>query len=810
MRLPRDILLNTYTKPQIFLCEVDKTMITELETTDTIADLKFNAYSEIEFTIGRTYTDIITGEERINPYYDKVQALRLLKVGKASEFGFFEIQDPEIITNGIKEEKHITAYSLEYSLSQKYLENFIVNKGTANSIEQIYAEVNGLSSAINVTFCNWTNTNLSLVHLILEKIYGWKIGHVDASLIKMERSFEISRESVYDFIMQELCESFNCYAIFDTVENTISFYAESDTHLLQENGDGEKTSFALSIVYDSISEVKVNGYRTREYTYDPSTGIITFNTPPESGAQIEVKDGSQEKWMTDVFVSFDNLAQEANISYSADDIKTVLTVRGAEDLDIREVNFGLPYIVDLSYYYSVDWMGQELYDAYTAYLKKCETVKAEYTQRAAEILEQENYYSYEMNRLSLQYSIASHVTSETRGTYYVRGGTAPNYYYTEVKLPADYSADVEHYYSLSGNDLTEAKFSKFYKALKTYYKSENSKTTTDIEALADDFAFMETNTIASLCVALKSASSTSEKDNAVAKFLDELWNQLGVNPLQKLYYDSYKKTQDTNIEAGWNDSSNENYWLYYPVTVVLDSLDRAITKRKEEADKYANRKQELAAANAVISSELLISNNFTEKQLIRLSAFLREDEYSDENFVETESDTIATLLRTKKELLECGKIELSKLSAPKLEFSMDMANIYALPEFTPIIDQFQLGNLINVVIRSDYIKQARLLEVNINFDDFSDFSCEFGELTSIRTPSSIHADLLASAVSAGKSVASNASYWDRGANLATATDLKIQQGLLGATTEIKAIDGTQGVSIDKYGIKKIVPLCSNT
>ena len=800
MRLPKDILLDTYVKPRIFLCEVDKKIITELETTDTIANLKFNSYSEIECTIGRTYTDIITGEEKVNPYYDKIQALRLLKIGNASEFGYFEIQDPEIITDGIKEEKHITAYSLEYTLSQKYLEDFIVNKGTVDSIEQIYAEAHNISPAINITFCNWSNHKLSLVHLILEKIYGWKIGHVDLSLQKMQRTFEISRESVYDFIMQELCESFNCYAIFDTDNKTINFYAQSDTHLLQENGDGNKKSFALSIIYDSISEVKVNGYRTRNYTYDPNTGIITFNEAPEKGAQIEVKDGSQNEWLTDVYVSFDNLVQEANISYSADDIKTVLTVRGSDDLDIREVNFGLPYIVDLSYYYSVDWMGEELYDAYTNYLKKCETVRKEYTEKSAAILEQENYYSYEMNRLSLQYSTASHVTSETRGTYYVRGGTSPNYYYTEVKLPADYNANTT-YYSLSGNDLTEEKFKRFYEALKTYYKSGASKTTTDIEALKDDFSFIK-NVFNTLCTTLKSASNISDKDNAVKIFLKELWKQLGVNPLKKLYYEPYKKIQDTNTEAGWNNASNENYWLYYPVTVVIASLNQAIEERQAEAKVYEDKKHELLGENALISEKLLIANNFTDDQLVRLTAFLREDEYIDENFIETESDTIETLLRIKKELLECGKIELSKLSSPKLEFSMDMANIYALPEFVPIIDQFQLGKLINVVIRPDYIKQARLLEVQINFDDFSDFSCEFGELTSIRTPSSIHADLLANAVSAGKSVANNASYWDKGAILATSTDLRIQQGLLGETNEIKAIDGTQGVSIDKYGIKK--------
>ena len=74
-------------------------------------------------------------------------------------------------------------------------------------------------------------------------------------------------------------------------------------------------------------------------------------------------------------------------------------------------------------------------------------------------------------------------------------------------------------------------------------------------------------------------------------------------------------------------------------------------------------------------------------------------------------------------------------------------------------------------------------------------------MTSLRTQSDIHADLLGQAISAGKSVATNSSYWTQGSDKATSTDLRIQQGLLDATTQIKAIDGTQGVVIDKYGIR---------
>jgi hypothetical protein len=150
--------------------------------------------------------------------------------------------------------------------------------------------------------------------------------------------------------------------------------------------------------------------------------------------------------------------------------------------------------------------------------------------------------------------------------------------------------------------------------------------------------------------------------------------------------------------------------------------------------------------------------------------------------------------------MESSRIELQKISQPKLQFSMSMANIYALPQFEPIIGQFQLGKVIKVGLRSDYIKQSRLMQVNLNFDDFSDFSCEFGELTSLRTQSDIHADLLSQAISAGKSVATNASYWTKGSEQANSIDLRLEEGLLNSIEALKAIDGSQNAYIDKWGI----------
>lgn len=791
MKLPRDLLSGNYTKPRLFLCETDKQPICQLETTDTRGLFKFNSYSELTFETARIYNDIITGKIKVNPFYNKIESPRLVYL---ENFGYFELQAPELNSDGIKEAKSCTAYSLEYSLSTKFLDNFYVNTGKVDSLEVLNAD--DLKHVVPIVLYNPNNTKLSLLHLALEKIYGWKIGHVDSSLATLSRQFEVDRESVYDFLMNEVCEKFNCYIVFDTIENTINLYAESLTSKFI--GDGETNIFTISPPFAQVGTVSIDGYKTTRWEYDSTTGALTLEDTPEFGAHIEIVDGALTEWETDVFVTFDNLAQEVKIDYSSDDVKTVLTVTYGDDLDIREVNMGLPYLTDISYFYTVDWMGQDLYDAYTAYLQKCNTYQSEYTNNSQEMLNIAGLLDFEEHRLSLEYSVVQSVNSDTVGTYYIRGGTEPNYYYTEVSLPSEYDANTT-YYSMSTTNLNEDKVSNLLVVLKKYFGGKEDWEE-ELNKLASDFEFMETYGLDYLFSGLKSAETDLEKETVVYNFLGEMWKQLGRTPLYKLYYEPYRQVQIVNIEAGWSQKDNENYWSYYTVVILLNSIMVANEWRQIAIMDYEKKYKAIQQKNENIGNELLMDSNFTEQQLVRLSAFLREDELHLDDIVETDLTTVAESFKLKQDAMESGRIELNKRCQPQLQFSMSMANIYAIPEFEPIIDQFQLGNVIKVGLRSDYVKQSRLLQVDLNFDDLSDFSCEFGELTSLRSQSDIHADLLKKAVQAGKSVATNSSYWTKGSDQANSIDLRLQEGLLNSIEALKATDGTQNAYMDKYGL----------
>ena len=194
-----------------------------------------------------------------------------------------------------------------------------------------------------------------------------------------------------------------------------------------------------------------------------------------------------------------------------------------------------------------------------------------------------------------------------------------------------------------------------------------------------------------------------------------------------------------------------------------------------------------------------MSEFFSEDQWIRLSPFIKEDEFNDSNFLLTGYESEEERISICKELMESAEKELKTLCKPSLEFSMTMANILALPEFEPLVEQFQHGNFIRVEIREDYVKRTRLLEVNLNFDDLSDFNCTFGNLVTTKSEIDRHAELLSQAVTAGKQVAKSGNIWQKTAEKTNKLETDIANGLKDSALAIGNASG-QAISWDSTGM----------
>lgn len=193
--------------PNFVLCKANKERIGTLKCTEKTADIKYKNLNEIHFT---TYLYI---DNEKNPYYEAVDIMKYILL---PDVGFFFIADCDVQSEGTEYEyKEVTAKSYEGLLGQKYLETLIINMGSTGSID-------------GCQFYNLADKEHSLLHLVLNKCPEWKIGHIDPALVTLQRSFEIDRQDIYSFLMEDVSIAFGCIFLFDTLNNTINVYKEEN------------------------------------------------------------------------------------------------------------------------------------------------------------------------------------------------------------------------------------------------------------------------------------------------------------------------------------------------------------------------------------------------------------------------------------------------------------------------------------------------------------------------------------------------------------------------------------------------------
>ena len=1128
LSIPRDQLLNP-TPPRIFLCNTARKVLGQLPATSVTLNAKWRQYSELSFEIQRTYIDLIDGNTKAHPLYDKVEAPRNILVENIAYFCLQDIDD----TSGENDVKAVSAFSLEYAASNKYLTNWHINTGEVDSKEVLYNEEvygidyntdadsfykpasgdfdpyesyyqqvytdtdsytyeqvqindaeeyakliikNSISDSQpheklymkkfgNVQFYNNnpSKKGLSLLHLIFENIPDWEIGNVDQSLWRKERKFSEDRISVLDFVNNNLCETFGCVAIWDSLSGKVHFYEE-----LEDDSDIDN----------------------------------------EAATQFE----------TDVFISKDNLASEVKVSYSSDNIKTKLVVTGSDDLGIREVNLGRNEIMDLSFYHTLDWMEQDLFEAYDKYIAELQEAQtgldangnasAKYPMSYPDAMKNwvsaNNRYSDLMNEIPAEGNVVLvgdmfkklYCTYSPINTAYCRTTIGSGTQFVEVAslyldeaftkpIPAPTDTDT---YVVQGALLIYSKSDSMFKVdakwdakkfalikkLNQYHVDEDTNankqdnillklknSASDVATIriydrrfeassyderlqyytkdkdgkysennisfknATDFNTQKTNFakdgttiwandyyVQSVVVRASSGVSEAPDEYPIIDWIKSILtaDQMGLEGYKITYigtmgayfvlakdetipdnlqdygvrlleekHKTYTTIFQTQTEAmfskekaqcivqdeqpegdykegtRWLDTNSnpvvlkeyngtnwvtisasvsqtdqadyENYQRYidnydklvavqsvlsvkerqaeyclngYSVpdrVIVLRSLDGSSleenmynaalahfdgytvtreslnpnlplytfttsfdpitydknTKPYSSIETYYIKDSTMAVYTPVVVTEEVFKNYdgttnaktlyvqtgghtfavylkgttpyvsyansqgvyqmimeyirdktemnkfFTVDQWIRLSPFIKEDEFNDSNFLLTGYESEEERIKICEGLMESANKELKTICKPSLEFSMTMANILAIPEFEPLFDQFQLGNFIKVGIRDGYVKRSRLLEININFDSLNDFSCTFGNLVTTKSEIDKHAELLKTAVTAGKQVAKSSGSWQKSVDKTNKLEQDITNGLQDMTLAVGSASG-QAISWDSTGM----------
>lgn len=277
--------------------------------------------------------------------------------------------------------------------------------------------------------------------------------------------------------------------------------------------------------------------------------------------------------------------------------------------------------------------------------------------------------------------------------------------------------------------------------------------------------------------------------------------QKGYGNAKKVEYDGTSKS----ITFSNDDNSNkpvrlEYKSLYLPVYHILQNINSEIETRKSQIQKLEKRKKTLKLQMENIISLIDIQKNFTKEQWLYLSKFTREETLSDSNYVVTDTMSKEEELEMKQAFLDYGKKELSRVSQPQFSFTMDMANIFAFPEFRGQLDKFDLFNYITVLIRDDYYMKVKVLSFDIDFEDRKNFSVTFGSIYKYKNKDifTTAVDAMATAASASTSVSFNKFQWNNGTEDAFDIKNKLSSGLINAGVSLNNSKST--MEIDERGL----------
>lgn len=279
-----------------------------------------------------------------------------------------------------------------------------------------------------------------------------------------------------------------------------------------------------------------------------------------------------------------------------------------------------------------------------------------------------------------------------------------------------------------------------------------------------------------------------------------VWKEYCLTELNT-YKKAYEGRQSVLMQRGYGDEKNKSHKLLYgPVYKIITNINAEITVRENQIKVLEQKKTSLNIQMQTIISLIDIQKNFTKEQWMNLSKFIREETLSDSNYVVTGTMSKEEELEMKQAFLDFGKKELARVSQPQFSFTMDMANIFAFPEFRNQLEKFDLFNYITVLIRDDYYMKVKILFFDIDFEDRKNFSVTFGSIYKYKNKDifTTAVDAMATAVSASTSVSFNKFQWNNGTEDAFDIKDKISSGLINAGVSLSNSKST--MEIDERGL----------
>lgn len=224
---------------RLYLCRPDRTIIAELKEAYGIQlTLHYGGLSQLAFKV--PYTIPSDMKHVKNRHIKLLRGDYAVKYTQGSETDYFIITKPQHIASQGIEYVDVACQQLPYEWKDKIIRQY---KGT----KRFYDSAGG-EGLLNETLLQKTD---------------WQVGYVDSEIASKVRTFEESRKSLLEFIIEASDKYGGAIPVWDTISKRVSFYKEEnlgvDEGLVIENGHYLKSIESEENFEDIVTRLYVYG-----------------------------------------------------------------------------------------------------------------------------------------------------------------------------------------------------------------------------------------------------------------------------------------------------------------------------------------------------------------------------------------------------------------------------------------------------------------------------------------------------------------------------------------------------------------------
>lgn len=674
---------------KIYLCRPDRTVICALNGVHINSveyEQQLKDFNHLTFNVDR-YIDI-DGEYVESAGYEKLKDHMTIYL---EGLDYFQLQEPTLQNdNGRYEYKACEAYSDEKTFEDKDMKGLSFNKGTTDSMEMLATNnVDDMGYAKEyITFCNDRNHELSLMHLVLDRVPGWSVGYIDPAIKNEKYSFEADNTNAYAFLNTTVANVVKCVFYFDTINRTVSAYAKEnigkDTNIfigwrnalnmLKMTPQADTMYNALTIQGDEELDITRVNYG-RSYIYNLDYYLTTNYFPQETIDKIKI----WQKWQIDNHAKYIENGKKS-AEYQA---------------KIDEINYRVPNDgIQIAQYKTMD---QETLE---------KTLKM-----------------YEQMLTTIQVSV------DTRDDH--EKDSSGNY--TKWDKPDDIQNRVYKPWTTPSGEVDHEKYLALLKeSNKGYYTYQelrdyiipNIKVAIQNLHLADDKKIDYNDEFESNWDLYGIKELEGKRDEYKKQILDILaayqkeWNQLTDEEISKA---GVKDEKTYNVfhknfikYKNWLGDENTEGSLLYKLKELNAQVDELETQKKPYDDVMTDMNTHSGLNDPQFG--------LTYKEYTAVMNIVRMGDYTNSNIFTTSLDDAITSYEHCEELYQDGLKRISETSQPQYQIETSLDNILSLNEYADVNsdnkqgwhNQFTVGNFIRVGVRDDYAVKLRLLTITYN------------------------------------------------------------------------------------------------